>query len=101
MSMSNVTFRQDGQPEPSTPDTVGTHSILTTHIKDYCSIWRDNTVLLPGWRSEYDRIQKGGPTSLCNDLRWGWALFVESKKHDAVITGWERAALIFVLLQSL
>jgi len=89
------TLRRSDKDEPGI-------SILTTHIKDYCPFWREQTRLLPGWRSEFARAGRTGRIgSALHDFLWGWRLFVNSRDYHAVVTGWERAALVLAALQAL
>ena len=83
-------------------DTFLKPKILTTLIKDKISVWGERTELLPGWREEVERTwRKRRETSLFRDVVWGWKFFRASRHYDAVLTGFQRSAQIFALMQSL
>jgi glycosyltransferase involved in cell wall biosynthesis len=73
------------------------HSILTTHHKNCHSSWRRRTTLLPGYIEDWKRFN--GTLPITKHLVWGWKLFRLSKRFQAVITGSERLAFVFALLQ--
>ena len=76
--------------------------ILTTHFKRYHPFWRERTVLLPGWQTEVERAQEDpSRNTYRRALYWAWKLFAASRDFDAVVTGTERMALMFALLQRL
>lgn len=73
---------------------------LTTYDKAGHATWCSRTVVLPGWLEEVrETWRKPWRRSFFRDLRWGWKLLKASKTHPAVITGSERSAHIFALLQ--
>jgi glycosyltransferase involved in cell wall biosynthesis len=73
---------------------------LTTTLKERVTVWRQNTQLLPGWTEEVERsFRKRKRRPLSRELLWGWRLFRASRSYDAVITGYERPAQVFALLQ--
>lgn len=76
--------------------------ILTTTIKEKCPRWGERTELLPGWREDVSRTWlKRRRSSWYEDLNWGWKLFRASRSYDVVVTGYERPATVFALLQYL
>jgi glycosyltransferase involved in cell wall biosynthesis len=84
----------------ASPTTAARPRILTTHPKKGLAAWRSRTELLPGWEDHSRRLW-GKPelASVLTDLRWAWKLFTFSRQYDAVVTGSERPALFFALLQ--
>ena len=75
-------------------------SVLTTHPKRQHPLWRERTECLPGWEHHVTRMWRNPEAcSLWTDLRWGWRLFRARRLYRAVVTGSERPALIFALLQ--
>lgn len=69
-------------------------------MKDRVPAWGQRTELLPGWREYVDSTwRKRKKASIFKDLVWGWKLFRASKRYDAVVTGYERPAVFFALLQ--
>ncbi len=78
-------------------------TILTTHSKRSNPLWQERTVLLPGWgeKVEKDVSRTGRECGYWEGLYWGWKLFRHSKSFKAVLTGSERPAHVFALLQRL
>ena len=72
-------------------------AILTTHHKNYDRIWRSRTILLPGYIEDWERSR--GELPITRHLAWGWKLFRLSSCFQAVITGSERLAFVFAVLQ--
>ncbi|HEV2488860.1 MAG TPA: glycosyltransferase family 4 protein [Candidatus Acidoferrales bacterium] len=69
-------------------------------IKDRVPWWGQRTELLPGWREYVDKTwRKRERSSVFDDLRWGWRFYRASKHYDAVVSGYERPAVLFALLQ--
>jgi glycosyltransferase involved in cell wall biosynthesis len=76
--------------------------ILTNQTKRDHPLWLRRVELLPGWRNKIDRSDSStGLGSYWSDLRWAWKLFRSSKHFEAVVTGSERSAIMFALLQLL
>lgn len=76
--------------------------ILTTTTKPNFPEWGRRTELLAGWKEKAEHeFRTKQPASIWSDLKWAWKLFQASKNYDAVITGFERAAWLFVLLRRL
>jgi glycosyltransferase involved in cell wall biosynthesis len=74
--------------------------VLTNQTKRDLTCWLSKVVLLPGW---YDALKNSETSShgraIFSDVKWGWRLFRASRQFQAVVTGSERSALWFVLLQ--
>jgi glycosyltransferase involved in cell wall biosynthesis len=73
------------------------NAILTTHHKNYDAIWCSRTILLPGYIEDWERFK--GELPVTKHLAWGWKLFRLSSCVQAVITGSERLAFVFAVLQ--
>lgn len=75
--------------------------VLTTQIKNGDPKWSERVEILPGWPEHVRQFWKKpkGPT-LWTEIRWGVRLFAASRRYPAVITGSERCALIFAVLQT-
>lgn len=83
-------------------NTYSMPKILTTLIKDKVSTWGECTELLPGWREEVDRTwRKRKKAPLLSDIVWGWRFFRASHRYDVVLTGFQRCAIVFALMQRL
>jgi glycosyltransferase involved in cell wall biosynthesis len=78
-------------------DAFRRNAILTTHHKNYDPIWRSRTILLPGYIEDWERSR--GQLPITRHLAWGWKLFRLSSCFQAVITGSERLAFVFAVLQ--
>jgi len=78
-------------------DAPPRNSILTTHHKNYDPFWRSRTVLLPGYIADWERFK--GELPITRHLAWGWKLFRLSSGFQVVITGSERLAFVFAMLQ--
>jgi glycosyltransferase involved in cell wall biosynthesis len=76
--------------------------ILTTTIKSIYPPWTQRTESLPGWQVELERNWHARiPNSVVADIHWAFRLFRARRKYDVVITGFERMACLFALLQRL
>src|SRR4051794_19736752 len=74
--------------------------ILTNQTKKNHPLWLSRVELLPGWISELDRSNSdAGTRSYGNEFGWAWKLFRASRNFEAVVTGSERSAIAFALLQ--
>ena len=78
-------------------DAFRRNSILTTQHKNYDPIWRSRATLLPGYIEEWERSE--GKLPITRHLAWGWKLFRLSRRFQVVITGSERLAFVFAILQ--
>jgi len=75
------------------------NTILTTQHKNYDPMWRRRTRLLPGYIEDWERFR--GTLPIARHLVWGWKLFRLSNCFQVVITGSERLAFVFAVLQKL
>ena len=76
--------------------------ILTTTIKEGYPPWGEQTDLLLGWAEHVQQTWgERRRATLWQELLWGWRLFRASKQYDVVITGFERCAQFFAILQHL
>lgn len=74
--------------------------VLTTTIKPQYPEWGDNTETLPGWKESVDSTWSArAENSAWTDLIWAFRLFRARHDYDAVVTGFERSACLFALLQ--
>ena len=78
-------------------DAPRQNDIMTTHHKRYDPLWRSRTVLLPGYIEDLERFR--GQLPITRHLAWGWKLFCLSRRFQVVITGSERLAFVFAILQ--
>jgi len=78
-------------------DALPRSAILTTHHKNFDPIWRRRTILLPGYIEDWERFR--GQLPITKHLAWGWKLFRLSSSFQVVITGSERLAFVFAVLQ--
>jgi glycosyltransferase involved in cell wall biosynthesis len=74
-------------------------SMLTLHGKADHPLWRTRATVLPGWLDEVRRVWNR-PHELQASLRWAGKLYRASTRYDAVVTGSERVANIFAMLQA-
>ena len=99
MNIETITGRTEAQRETGTTPQP---RILTTHSKNYRPLWRERTVLLPGWQEEWERLsRKPEKNTYWRAMYWACRLFLASRRFDVVVTGSERMALAFALLQRL
>lgn len=92
--------RPKGDAESDLRREVLNPRVLTTTIKENVSAWRQQSELLPGWSEEVERTWKRRKAApFYRDLLWGWRLFRASRRYDVVVTGFERAAIIFTFFQ--
>jgi glycosyltransferase involved in cell wall biosynthesis len=82
------------------PGELRRASILTLHGKAGHALWRTRTTVLPGWLEEVERVW-GRPHELRHSVRWARKLYRHSRDFDAVVSGSERVASIFALLQAI
>jgi glycosyltransferase involved in cell wall biosynthesis len=76
--------------------------VLSTQQKKFHPRWTERTDLLPGWLESLPlRTRRSPAAALAADLRWAWRLFRASRPYPVVLTGSERAALFFALMQRL
>ena len=74
--------------------------VLTNQTKKGKPYLLQRASLLTGWSQELER-RRQSPRRVWywGDLYWAWKLFSESRRFDAVVTGWEHSALLFAVLQ--
>lgn len=78
--------------------------ILTTYAKNRHPAWLSRVELFEEWHEEVRRTWKKPLTEgyrLRRDLVWAWRMFKRSRGYDAVITGSDRAELLFAVIESL
>lgn len=77
------------------------YRFLTTQSKNCHPAWIARVEMLPGWQEYVERFWKTPrrPT-FWNDFRWALRFFSASKRYPAVITGSERSALLFAVMQT-
>src|SRR5256885_1806024 len=73
--------------------------ILTTTVKPDYPKWNQETETLPGWCDRAQAIWSGHQPSLWNDAYWAFKLLFAARRYDAIVTGFERAAVLFALLR--
>jgi glycosyltransferase involved in cell wall biosynthesis len=85
----------------SESEMIAKKPFLTTHEKNYSATWCSRAVIFSGYEEYRKRSYLASRSSVVADLRWGWMLFRRSRHFRAVVTGSERTAFVFALLQRL
>src|SRR5687768_13345382 len=84
-------------PAPARPPRI-----LATNDKNQNELWARHVEFLPGWLEEARRRPRPtGLAALWRDLRLAARLYRMSREYDVVITGSDRAAMTFGILQRL
>lgn len=73
--------------------------ILTTTVKPDYPKWNQETETLPGWCDRAQAIWSGRQPSLRNDAYWAFKLLFAARHYDAIVTGFERSAVLFALFR--
>src|ERR1017187_7382596 len=76
--------------------------VLVTHKKQYLASWVRRVEVLDGWENEIREawhVKRSPIYLLYRDLKWACRIFRMSRRYDAVVTGSERPALLFALMQ--
>lgn len=76
--------------------------VLTTTIKSAYPAWKRRTEAMPGWAKAVEHSWNARvPNSIMEDVSWALLLFRTRDQYDVIVTGFERMAWIFALLQRL
>lgn len=76
--------------------------ILTTYRKGDTPNWLERVEVMEDFDAAMARVRKKRlslPRQLILDVRWAFALFVRSKRYDAIVTGSDRMSRLFAILQ--